>query len=119
MRSLVIALLLLVACASTSERPLTTEEICEHERTGELAWTQINPDYPREAYAAKVTGWVLMEGSVGPDGDVVDPRVIDSEPAGVFDKNALAAFDLWRYCPTSGEGQPRIVKTKLVFDLPR
>src|SRR5262245_53229223 len=116
--------LVLFSCASgpPPARPLTVPELCEGERkpwTPEFdRATRVNPYYPRDAVAAGVTGWVAMEGIIGSDGQVLEARVVQSEPPGVFDRNALAAFRQWRYCPTTDDGKPRVVDTKLNFALP-
>jgi outer membrane biosynthesis protein TonB len=50
-------------------------------------------------------------------GWVTDPKVLASEPAGVFDAAALAAFDAWRYAtPPDASAAPREVRELLRFE---
>ena len=77
-----------------------------------------NPDYPMKALRKRITGWVLMEGSIGPDGHVTSAQVIESDPPGVFDSSALQAFRHWVYCPPSPEiPYPESFEVTLRFQL--
>jgi TonB family protein len=53
------------------------------------------PRYPDAADGQ--SGWVIVSGVLDERGWVIDPQVLASEPPGVFDAAALAAFDAWRY----------------------
>jgi len=76
--------------------------------------------YPEKAADAGVRGRVLIEATIARNGRVSDARVIDSEPPGVFDDVALAAFRKWRYCPLQqgDPDYPNPVKVALVFAPP-
>jgi TonB family protein len=63
---------------------------------------RIAPKYPREALLHGQQGYVELEITVDRNGDVINARVVDSAPPGVFDRAALAAA--WK-----GSFQPRIV----------
>ena len=71
------------------------------------------PVYPRSA--AGVSGWVRIECFVTPRGRVRDIRIVDSKPAGVFDKAAIAAMKRARFAPFESK-QPRALIQRLVFD---
>ena len=47
------------------------------------------PDFPRRALRLGVEGTVRLEFDIAPDGSVLDPYVVESNPPGVFDRNAL------------------------------
>ncbi|WP_444893987.1 energy transducer TonB [Microbulbifer sp. TRSA001] len=57
------------------------------------------PIYPLQAVEEKIEGFVVVEFNVDVDGQVTDPKVVNSNPAGVFDESALAAVMHTRYEP--------------------
>lgn len=57
------------------------------------------PLYPAHAERMGVEGWVDLEFAVSRTGSVLNPQVIDANPAGVFDRSAKAAILKWRYRP--------------------
>jgi TonB family protein len=58
-----------------------------------------DPEYPERALAQKIGGAVTVEFLVNTKGEPTDIRVVSAEPAGVFDRAALAAVKRWRYEP--------------------
>jgi protein TonB len=64
----------------------------------------VAPIYPAIAQAAGVQGIVIIEATIGVDGDVVDARVLRSKP--LLDQAALQAVRQWRYTPTRLNGSP-------------
>jgi TonB family protein len=62
------------------------------------------PAYPEEAKAAGVSGIVIAEAVVGPDGSVTDAHVIRS--IALLDQAALDAIKQWKYTPTTLNGVP-------------
>jgi len=63
-------------------------------------------DYPETAARQKNEGWVRIEFTVGADGTVATPRVIDSDGGPDFVTAALEAVAGYRYVPAVREGQP-------------
>jgi len=57
------------------------------------------PNIPKVAYENKIDGWVLLAFNVNPDGRISDIQVMDAEPKGIFEANAVAAVRYWRYAP--------------------
>ena len=57
----------------------------------------VEPAYPRNAMARRVSGWVDVNFSVDAAGRTRDVLVRNAEPAGVFDDAALAAVRRWRF----------------------
>ncbi|WP_024889434.1 energy transducer TonB [Luteimonas huabeiensis] len=55
------------------------------------------PRYPTVALNRRLEGQVVLAFSIGPDGRVAQARVVSAEPAGVFDRAALAAAAQWRF----------------------
>lgn len=80
---------------------------------------RVPPDYPPRARADDVTGYVTLSLLVGADGELQDLRVLESEPAGVFDEAAKAAMRQWRFDPATYEGRPVSVRVRqtLRFEL--
>ena len=89
MNRIVLAMSLLLAvagCMSTSNRPPETLS------AGGIV-------YPKEAWAQKIEGYVKVAYDVTVDGTVVNARVVEADPPGVFDAAALAAVRTWRFNP--------------------
>ena len=57
----------------------------------------------------------LLRFIVSERGTVVDPEVIDSEPAGVFDETAIQAIRQFEYEPKTMNG--RVISTPNVFHM--
>tara|TARA_B100001105_G_scaffold36923_1_gene26135 strand:+ start:907 stop:1281 length:375 start_codon:yes stop_codon:yes gene_type:complete len=57
------------------------------------------PTYPRRAIRLGVEGSVRLEFDVDTDGSVLDPYVVESRPAGVFDRAAIKAVRKFLYEP--------------------
>jgi len=62
------------------------------------------PIYPAIAQAARVQGVVIIQATIGVNGQVVDAAVLKSIP--LLDEAALAAVRQWRYTATRLNGQP-------------
>jgi TonB family protein len=91
--SSVLLLLLLTACASNS-RPL------------QLLNGQ-GPIYPPDAKAAGLEGKVVIRYDVNVEGRVVNARVFEAVPPGIFDEAALNAVTSWRFNAPIVNGQVR------------
>ena len=63
----------------------------------------VRPAYPPIARAANVTGVVILEVRIGPDGHVEDAHVLRSIP--LLDEAALDAVKQWEFTPTLMNGQ--------------
>lgn len=77
----------------------------------------VNPTYPQVAIDAQVTGVVIVEATIDPEGAVSDVTVIRSIP--LLDQAAVDAVRQWRFTPTllNGEAVPVIVTTTINFTL--
>jgi protein TonB len=64
----------------------------------------IRPMYPREAAINKIEGWVKVEFTITEVGTVKDPRVIESEPARIFNREAIRAILKWKFKPRVVDG---------------
>jgi protein TonB len=64
------------------------------------------PRFPPRAQRDGVTGFVVVQIRVGAAGEVTDVRVVDSQPAGVFDDAAIESVRRWTFAPASADGAP-------------
>lgn len=64
----------------------------------------VRPVYPSIAQAAKVSGMVIIEATIGADGRVTNARIIRS--VALLDQAALDAVRQWRFSPTRLNGVP-------------
>ena len=64
-----------------------------------------DPAYPDEAREAEVGGFVVVVYDVTVEGRVMNARIVESEPAGVFDEAALATVRSWRFNAPMIEGE--------------
>ncbi|MDQ3270041.1 MAG: energy transducer TonB, partial [Pseudomonadota bacterium] len=59
------------------------------------------PKFPTEALRSGQSGEVQVEFTVNADGSVGNVRVVQSNPARVFDREAISAVRRWRFQPIS------------------
>ena len=79
-----------------------------------------SPEYPRRAIRLGVEGSVRLEFDVDTDGSVLDPYVVESSPAGVFDRAAIKAVRKFLYEPPTYNGtsvKVNNVQIDLIFRL--
>ncbi len=102
------------------QQPTTTETIRPGGQVKAPARTvYVAPVYPQVAIAAKISGTVIIEATIGTDGSVRDAKVLRSIP--LLDDAALSAVRQWKYSPTTLNGVPvAVVMTVSVrFELGR
>ncbi|MGE4072991.1 MAG: energy transducer TonB [Lysobacterales bacterium] len=75
--------------------------------------------YPLRAKAQGVEGYVLLSVLISPTGQVERVKVLESQPAGVFEAAAEAGVKSWKFEPAQYQGQAvRVWATQRVrFDL--
>jgi protein TonB len=64
----------------------------------------IRPMYPREAAVDGIEGWVKLEFTITATGSVRDARVIDANPARIFNREAMRAILKWKFKPRVVDG---------------
>ena len=62
------------------------------------------PEFPRRALRLGVEGTVRLEFDIAADGSVLDPYVVESNPPGIFDRNAIKAVRKALYEPPTYNG---------------
>lgn len=75
--------------------------------------------YPKKARKNAITGYVIMNLLIASDGTIEKVKILESEPAGVFDDVALAGIQQWQFSPAQYQGKSVKVwaKQKIRFDL--
>ena len=81
----------------------------------------VPPDYPQNALSKGVSGSVLLSFTVDTKGATSDVQVVQSTPAGVFDRAAVSAVKRWKYAPVIVNGVAVAVPTRTLvrFELPQ
>ncbi|HXA52556.1 MAG TPA: M56 family metallopeptidase, partial [Candidatus Acidoferrum sp.] len=74
---------------------------------------QPRPIYPEDLQAQGVTGTVLIRAVIGKDGQLVNPRVMNTDVHPGLAKAALESVTKWLYQPTLLNGQPVEVVTSI------
>lgn len=67
---------------------------------------RVPPQYPRKALFDRVEGWVVVEFTIGTEGQVKNAKVVDAQPRGMFDQAALDAVKRFRFKPRAIAGTP-------------
>lgn len=75
------------------------------------------PVYPQKALMHGVEGQVVIEFGLAGDGSLRDVRVVQSEPAGVFDQAAIRAMQGWKYPAPTAVGMQRRYRQTMMFVL--
>ncbi len=80
---------------------------------------RIEPQYPRQALIEGVSGYVVIEFTIEPDGSVSNPKILESQPRRMFDRSAVRAIYKWKFKPRIVDGKPvaRRATQRLNFDL--
>jgi len=75
--------------------------------------------YPKKARKMGVSGYVLMNLLINKEGNVEKVKVLESQPAEVFDDVAVAGVKTWHFKPAQYKGESVKVwaKQKVRFDL--
>ena len=85
-----------------------------------LPIVKVAPIYPRRAQSRGIEGFVIVEFVVTKNGSVRDPKVIQAEPAGIFDRAAVDAALKFKYKPRVVDGvamEVAGVQNKITFEI--
>jgi protein TonB len=66
-------------------------------------------DYPRSALRRGTEGYVVIEFDVSPEGEVVDPYVVEADQPGYFERTVMRTIRRWAYEPYVYNGVPATV----------
>lgn len=70
------------------------------------------PEVPPRARRDGVSGFVKVQLLIGKSGSVEELKILESEPAGVFDQGVLDTLPTWRFAPATYKGQPVMMRIK-------
>ena len=79
-----------------------------------------NTLYPVDAYLRGTTGYAIAEYTVTENGQVLDPKIVESQPPGVFDEACLDLVATFQYRPRVVDGTPVAVngvQNKCTFEI--
>ncbi|MGJ8691929.1 MAG: energy transducer TonB [Thalassotalea sp.] len=85
-----------------------------------LPIVKVAPIYPRRAQSRGIEGYVIVEFTVSKTGAVVDPQVIEANPADIFNRAALDAAMKFKYKPRVVDGEAMAVagvQNKISFEI--
>lgn len=77
---------------------------------GYLPLDIVVPEYPANALQKGVEGWVKVSFTIGVNGEVIDPKILEQHPSTIFAKAALKAITHSRYRPQLFDGQPVVLE---------
>jgi protein TonB len=66
---------------------------------------RVNPKYPIGAARDGIEGWVVLAFDINAIGEVINIKIIDSQPKRIFDKAAKQALKKWKYRAKSVDGK--------------
>jgi protein TonB len=85
-----------------------------------LPIVKVAPIYPRRAQTRGITGYCIVQYTVTTSGAIRDPKVVDCQPSGVFEKASLQAALKFKYKPRVVDGEPievAGVQNKFTYEL--
>ena len=99
--------LFLWGCVSTSSQPFVLLS------SGDLT-------YPEDAKQAQITGTVTIKYDIQADGTVANVSVVNADPPGVFDTEAVRFVHTWVFLPARRDKIPQVtenVESEIRFEL--
>lgn len=87
---------------------------------GYLPVRTVLPHYPRRALKRNIEGKVIVQFTIDERGHTIQPRIVASQPKGVFDSAVLSALKDFRFQPQLINGQPTAISgvtEEFVFEL--
>ncbi len=77
---------------------------------------QVEPRYPAQAISRKIEGYVMVRLKISKLGSVEEVDVIDSNPKGIFEREAIRAAWRYRFKPKLVDGKPVEQMATLPFE---
>ncbi len=103
---LVMALVLAVSTGLVVAATGSDVDTADSEKDEYLPVDRVDPKWPRLAFEEGTTGWVQLEATVDRDGRVLEARVVDAQPEGVFEETSVQALKQWRF-PERSASEPK------------
>ena len=70
-----------------------------------LPLVRVEPQYPQQAARRGLEGWVVVRFTIAASGSIKNAVVVQSSDP-LFERNALAAVNRWKYQPQVHDGKP-------------
>lgn len=67
---------------------------------------RMNAVYPQRALRQKIEGFVTARLQINPEGTVDDVQIVDAQPRGVFEREAIRALYKYKFKPKMENGRP-------------
>jgi protein TonB len=101
----------LVGCSSTDDKSksVTISNNSKIDSPAAIV-VRINPKYPQEAFDKSIEGYIVFDAVINEVGKLEKIKIIESQPKGVFDSEALRALKYWFYKPAVVNGKAVKVK---------
>lgn len=78
---------------------------------------RVEPRFPMDALRSGISGWVKLSFTIDETGGVTDVEVVQAEPRGVFEREAVRALRRWKYQPQVLDGNAvRQTNLQVVLD---
>jgi protein TonB len=77
---------------------------------------QVEPRYPSQALSRKLEGYVVVRLSITEQGNVESVEVVDAQPKGVFEREAIRAAWRYKFKPKLVDGKPVKQMATLPFE---
>ena len=71
----------------------------------DLPIVKVAPIYPRRAQSRGISGYCIVEYTVTRNGSIRDPKAIDCQPSGIFERASLKASLKFKYKPRVVDGE--------------
>lgn len=85
-----------------------------------LPIVKVRPIYPNSALSRGIEGYVIVEFTVTRQGTTRDVKVVEADPARIFDRAAIQAASKFKYKPRVIDGEPIEVpgvQNKITFEI--
>ncbi|MBO9492343.1 energy transducer TonB [Endozoicomonas sp. G2_1] len=119
---LIISLLVIAGCKSTPERYLTKPPITVEQSDLKDYWVHVSKEFSFKTgklKQPKEPGFVKIMYLIDSNGEIFEPKIVESVPDGAWDKFALRALSNLHYAPAkaNSSNRPVYVTTTLEFGL--
>lgn len=74
--------------------------------TDVIPLVRMNAVYPQKAVRQKIEGYVTARLAINPEGTVDDVEILEAEPRGVFEREAIRALYKYKFKPKMENGRP-------------
>ena len=85
-----------------------------------LPIVKVAPIYPRRAQTRGISGYCIVEYTVTKTGSIRDPKPVDCQPSGIFERASVKAATKFKYKPRVVDGEPievAGVQNKFTYEL--